>query len=116
MLEKEPESWSWFLSIAYTLLAMFGGGMGYVMRTLERKEVVNKWRILVEGCAAAFVGVLVMLLCQQLNLSARWTGIAVGVFGWLGANATIQVLERILYARLGVSNAKRNSSDGGQEP
>lgn len=85
----------------YALLAIFGGVMGYVVRTLDQNLPVKPWRVVIEGAAAGFVGILVTLLCNSLNLSPQITGVTVGVFGWLGASSTIRVLEKIVIPRIG---------------
>lgn len=100
-LEKLLTSW-WFRSAAYAILAMIGGILGYIMRSLDKKERVIWWRALLEGFGAAFVGLLVMLICQEMGLSQGYTGVIVGVCGWLGANVTIRLLESFVRKRLGL--------------
>lgn len=94
-------SW-WMKMILYALLASFGGFLGHVMRSLDTGEPINCGRALVEGLAAGFVGLLVMLMCSAMNVSEQWTGVIVGVSGWLGANASIRMLERVVFRQLGL--------------
>lgn len=102
---------SWLTMILYAAFAGFGGSLGYVIRALDRKEMINPWRVAAEGGAAAFVGVLVMMLCQALNLSQQWTGVIVGVMGWIGASAAMRALEFLTLKKIGVPpNDNRPSS------
>lgn len=104
-----PDDWnmgnvSWGLKAAvYTLFAVFGGIMGYLMRSLDNNQNKINWsRALIEGASAGFVGLLVTLLCDAIHLSESWTGVIVGVSGWLGANATIRMLESVVLNKLGI--------------
>jgi hypothetical protein len=106
---------SWLMVLIYAAFAGFGGSLGYIIRALDRKEMINPWRVAVEGGAAAFVGVLVMLVCQAMKLSPQWTGVIVGVMGWLGASAAMRMLELVAFRKLGVQNDGSNNppkSDG----
>lgn len=76
--------------------------MGHLLRTIHKDEIIHWGKAAVEGCSAAFVGIIVMLMCQALNLTEAWTGVIVGVCGWLGATATIAFLERIVRKKLGM--------------
>lgn len=96
------EPW-WLKALAYATFASFGGLMGHVMRTYDRQEKVNWPRAAVEGVAAGFVGLLVLFVCQAMDLSEQWTGVIVGVSGWLGANASIRMLEQVVFKKLGLS-------------
>lgn len=93
----------WLKMIAYGAFAAFGGLMGHLMRTLDNDHAINWQRAVLEGVAAGFVGLLICLLCNALNLSEQWTGITVGLSGWLGANASIRFLESIVFKKLGIT-------------
>lgn len=102
--------------LAYAAFAAIGGVLGHIMRALDRKEAVNKTRAAIEGVSAGFVGLIVMLVCQALNLSEPWTGVIVGVCGWLGANATIRILEVLVYKKLGIHKpVTKRGKDGNQK-
>lgn len=100
MLPEDP--W-WMKTLAYAAFATFGGFMGHVMRTFDTREKINWGRAAIEGIAAGFVGLLVLFVCQATELSEQWTGVIVGVSGWLGANASIRMLEQILFKKLGIT-------------
>ena len=99
---KEPTTWSWISAIAYTALATMGGVLGFLMRSLDKGGPINMYRLVVEGASAGFVGVILMMLCRSFQLSPEWTGVVVGVFGWLGASASIQLIEKLAVAKLGL--------------
>ena len=95
-------SW-WVKAILYAALATFGGFLGHVMRALDKPIPISYGRACVEGLAAGFVGLLVMLMCNATNMSDQWTGVVVGVSGWLGANASIRMLEKLVFKKLGIN-------------
>ena len=94
-------SW-WVKAILYAALAMSGGFLGHVMRALDDSTPISYGRACVEGLAAGFVGLLVMLMCDATSMSDQWTGVIVGVSGWLGANASIRMLEKLVFKKLGI--------------
>lgn len=114
----------WLTSLGYTMLAGIGGLLGYVMREHDAGNPLNAWRALTEAVSSGFVGFLVMLLCRAMGLDPLWSGFVVGIFGWLGANVSIRLLERVVYERLGiklrantdtrVAAARRKESQGDQ--
>ncbi len=89
--------------VAYTVFAMSGGLMGYILRTVDAKEAIQWSRAALEGFSAGFVGLLVYLACRGTGLSEEWIGVLVGVCGWLGANASIRILEIMVYEKLGIA-------------
>lgn len=95
----EELNW-WIKALSYAGFSALGGVMGHLMRTLNKKGKITLGRCLVEGVAAGFVGLLVLLLCQAMAVGEQWTGVIVGVSGWLGASATIQTLEGLVRKRL----------------
>lgn len=98
------DNW-WVRAAAYAGFSAVGGMIGFTMRALDGKQPqpFSFWRCMVEGAAAAFVGCLVLLICEAMNLSPQWTGVIVGVCGWLGASATIRMLESLIRNKLGAS-------------
>lgn len=97
-------------SSLYAGFAALGGLLGHIMRAMDRKEPINKTRAICEGLAAGFVGMLFMLLCSAMGLSEQWTGVIVGVSGWLGAEASIRIIEEVVYKKLGLrKNARKGT-------
>lgn len=107
MTPDDPNLFPWWLKAAmYAALASFGGFMGALLRSQHENEPFS-WKIIgMEALAAGFVGLLMMFVCNELNLSERWTGVIVGVCGWLGANATIVILEQMIYKKIGLTKDK----------
>lgn len=95
----------WLQTVLYAAFASFAGGLGYILRTMEAGAAPTLTRTCVEALAAGLVGLLAMWICQAMNISPQWTAITVGVSGWLGANATIQVLQRLVWKKLGLDNS-----------
>lgn len=101
-MDKGPEGLEWWLwLIGYAAFAAFGGTLGFIMRQLDDKKPITFWRVVFEALCASFAGVLVMLLCQSLNMSVQMTGIIVGVFGWIGGSAAMRYLEKIASRKVG---------------
>lgn len=107
---NDEHTW-WLKMAAYTGLAWIGGALGYVMRTLDKGVRPSVARAIVEASAAAFAGVLFYLACSAANFSHEMTGVIVGVSGWLGASASIRLLEPLVKKKMGVPNDQRPSVD-----
>lgn len=101
-------SW-WFKTAMYAILAASGGVLGYIMRAVDKSERVLWWRALLEGLGAAFVGLMFMFICQEMKFSAGYTGVIVGVAGWLGANVSIRLLESLIRNKLGLKSEVTNA-------
>jgi LydA family holin superfamily III len=88
----------WFESLSQVALAFFGGLIGALMR-----REASSWRTAMLGAlGAGFVGLLVAKLCHAGGVSDDLTFVFVGVSGWLGAQRTIDYLERLIESKLGV--------------
>jgi hypothetical protein len=98
----DPFSVWWIKMMLYAAFAAFGGMLGYLLRSINNEKPIQLGRAIVECFAAGFVGILVLFACQATNLSEQWTGMIVGVCGWLGASATIAMLETLVRKRLGI--------------
>lgn len=84
--------------IGQFFLALFGGCIGAMMR----KEASTWQTALLGGIGAGFVGLLVAKFCHATGVSDDMTFVFVGVAGWLGAQRTIDFLERMIEEKLGV--------------
>lgn len=102
------QAW-WMKLAAYTGLAWVGGALGYLMRALDQGLKPSAVRAFVESSAAAFAGLLFYLACTAANISPEMTGVIVGVAGWLGASASIRLLEPFV-KKVGVPNERPPSS------
>lgn len=95
----------WWVKLgAYLSLAVVGGILGYLMRTLENGQKPSLLRSLLEGLAAGFTGLLLLLLCQVSGIGPEMTGVIVGIGGWLGASATIRRIEPFVFKPYGGRN------------
>lgn len=92
----------WVTTAALTVLAAVGGAFGYTLRAQDKGDVFSWRKLIVQFFSSGFVGFLVVLLCRAIGIDSLWMGPIVGVFGWMGATVTIQVLERFVYDRLGI--------------
>lgn len=84
-----------------TFLGGIGGLLAYAVQTQEKGEPFLWRKAIVQFASSAFVGFIVYSLCQALGINGLWLGPIVGVFGWLGATATIQVAKRFVFNKLG---------------
>lgn len=105
---NDPDFWQIWRTKAllYVLFSAIGGFLGYIMRALDARVHVHWGRAFAESFAAGFVGTLTFLLCNSMALSDQWTGVIVGVSGWLGANATIGILSKVVLKKLGVDEPR----------
>nr|DAT32207.1 MAG TPA: LydA holin phage, holin superfamily III [Caudoviricetes sp.] len=101
----------WGKTLAYVSVAAVAGGIGYALRTANEGQRPTLWRTMLEVCAAGFVGLLFKLVCEETRLSDQWTGVIVGLAGWLGANASVSVLEQFVYDKLGIKKSPRNEEN-----
>lgn len=115
MLPEDPE-FNWLKFFAYGAFAGIGGFMGHLMRTLDSRKKVVWMRAWLEGISAGFVGLLVMLACLAMKLSEQWTGVIVGVCGWLGAAVTIRMLENIVRKRFGLAQESEPMLERSDDP
>jgi hypothetical protein len=102
MFSGDPFQIWWFKAACYALFASFGGTISYLLRSIDDAKHISWGRAFIEAASAGFVGVLVLFACQAAALSEQWTGLIVGVCGWLGASATIKMLETLVRKKLGI--------------
>lgn len=114
-MDKSPSGLEWWLWLfGYAFFAAFGGALGYIMRTLDAKSPVLWWRVLFEMLCAAFAGILVVFICQAMGMSTQWTGVVVGVFGWLGGSAAMRYLETVVTKKIGARDGQSTGNGEGR--
>jgi hypothetical protein len=92
-------------SAGQAALAFFGGLIGALMR-----REASTWQTAMLGAlGAGFVGLLVAKLCHATGVSDDLTFVFVGVSGWLGAQRTIDYLERLIENKFGVKFPEHES-------
>lgn len=88
---------------------MLSGWLGYLMRTLDKGHKIIWVRSFLEASASGVVGFLGIMMCRAMGLSFEWTGVVVGVFGWLGATVSISLFEKMIRRKLGIENVEQPS-------
>ena len=79
-----------------------GGLLGYLMRQATREQPIKLSRAALEAVASGFIGIIAMFLCHAIGLPWYWSGIVVGILGWLGAEASIVVVARAIRGKIGL--------------
>lgn len=79
-----------------------GGLLGYLMRQVTREQPIKLSRATLEAVTSGFVGTITMFLCHAIGLPWYWSGAVVGVLGWLGAEASIVVISRVIRGKIGL--------------
>lgn len=105
-----PPPLDWIRLLAVSAFAAVGGAIGAVLRSMDAKESLSFTRALIEFMAAGFVGTLTGLLCDAWGLSVGWTAFIAGTFGMVGARAAVQVLQRVVWAKLGLNRSSRDGN------
>lgn len=90
-------------TIAFVLLAGSAGLLGHLMRVVESEGKIRWLVAALEGLSSGFVGFLAVLMCKAMGLSYEWTGVVVGILGWLGAAVSVRMIESIIRKRLGLT-------------
>lgn len=99
---RDPQNISLIESVLMALFASVGGALAYVLRALNQNEKPRWFRAAIEALSSGFVGLIAMLACKAMGLDWRWSGVIVGVFGWLGAEASIAMIARLVRRKLGI--------------
>lgn len=93
-------------TILFALFAGVGGMLSYLLRSMSSKVSPKFSRAIVEALSSAFVGLIAMLICKALDIDIYWSGVIVGVFGWIGAETSMVIFTKIVKARLGAMSCK----------
>lgn len=96
---------SWYDDLLFSAFAAVAGLLGHLMRNANNRRHTTIARSILEAASSGFIGFLTVLMCRAMGLSYEWTGFIAGVLGWLGATASIQLFERAVRRKLGLSDA-----------
>jgi hypothetical protein len=83
-------------------IAGTAGLLAFLMRAFRKGRRVRWPEALIKTAASAFVGYLALHACIALKIDDAWVGVVVGCLGWIGAESSIAVIERLVFRRLGV--------------
>jgi len=115
-VNDEPSFWGALSDLARTFayggFAAIAGLLGHLMRVIEQGGKVSFWIALVKALSSGFAGVLIYMACQALDVSGPWVGVIVGTTGWMGADASIRLLETLIYRKLGITKEVRQDDQG----
>lgn len=104
MLPENPWD-SWIVrALAYVSLSTIGGIIGYILRSMENRKKILISHLLARAAGSMFAGFIILLLCQAMALDYIWTGVVVGLFGWLGADVSIKLVETFVFKKLGIES------------
>lgn len=93
--------------IGHLLLSFFagiGGTLGYLVRSIQQGKKLSWLGGLLAGMASAYIGFLVCLIGEAMEFDWRWVGAMAGVLGWIGAEASISILSRVVRNKLGIKD------------
>ena len=90
-----PQLDQWLDNIGFTFIAALAGLLGHIMRNANNRRKTTWGRCMLEAASSGFIGFLTIMICKAMHISYEWTGFLVGVLGWLGAAASIQIFERV---------------------
>ena len=88
--------------LQHVALSATGGLLGYLMRQATREQPIKLSRATLEAVASGFIGIIMMFLSHAMGLPWYWSGAVVGVLGWLGAEASIVVIARVIRGKIGL--------------
>ncbi|WP_081232276.1 phage holin family protein [Pseudomonas chlororaphis] len=95
-------------SAIYVAIAALGGMLGHMMRRRGVQEPIKVGETLLQGVGAAFAGYLVLLACRSSGINPDVTGVIIGLCGWLGADATLVLLQDYIYKKIKVGTPVRD--------
>lgn len=107
---EDPQTNDIIVLALFALFATVGGVIGYLSRTIQAGGEVKWPRAILEGFSAGFIGLVVTFLCEALHLNLCWTGAIVGVSGWMGATASVKIVEMVISRRLGLTQKQIEDS------
>lgn len=94
------------LSWGYIVIAIIGGVLGYLMRKRKARQKISLGETALQGVAAGFAGGLILLIGRLAGLPPEMCAVLVGLCGWLGADATLMLLQTYVYDKLKLSKPR----------
>lgn len=85
-----------------SIFAAICGIAGYLHKQVTAKQKITLLEAFVRGFGSAVTGSLVMMACYAMQFDMLWTGVIVGTSGWLGADVSVVLVEKLIRRRLGL--------------
>lgn len=96
--------------VAFPIIATLGGIVNYSRRAIEQGSF-SKLEFMVEAISASFVGLMVTLGGEAMDLSPHWLGMGAGMAGWLGADFVRSAFSTFIMDRIGKGGSGRKFDD-----
>jgi len=91
-------------TVMMVLVSIVGAALGYISRQWRAGKTIKLSRMMFAVMASVFIMAMTSTLCNIMGFSYNWTILIVGVFSWMGTDASIVILERAVYKKLGISH------------
>jgi hypothetical protein len=86
----------------YALLAAFGGAVGITNQAISQNKIPTLSRVFIAAFTSAFTGVLVVMICDALQLEEIYKAPVIAFCGWYGSDQTLKLIQKTLLKRYGI--------------
>lgn len=102
------ELWKYIL---FPLVATLGGIVNYSKRAVMNGKF-SRVEFIIEAVSASFIGLMVTLAGDAMQLSPHWLGMGAGMAGWMGADFVKAIFEQFVRSKIGATATIEEPSRG----
>jgi hypothetical protein len=104
---RDPELLFLLRAAVFTVFAGVGGLLAYLLRCLNSGEKAHFGRAMIEMLSSGFFGAVMILACMSFKVDIYLAGALAGVFGWLGAEASMLFIKKLINKRFGIKSDEK---------